>query len=116
MVNIFNDLKITHNGKQIPVYAEGDAPKDLPKEYYTVSEDNTSDNLNADNEALEHLYEFTLKWYTSDVKRLYTGLEEAITLLKSKGYIISGVGYSNATYQNTWFSRQVDVEKIDYLK
>lgn len=113
MVRLDEDLKRLVS---IPVYIEGDAPKDLPDEYFTVSEDYTSDNLNADNEALEHLYEFTLKYYTKDANRLYTGLQEAITLLKSVGYLIEGVGYKNATYQNTWFSRMVDVEKIDYLK
>lgn len=116
MVNILEDLIIKDaNGAVIPVYIEGDAPEKLPNEYYTISEDDTSDNLNADNRALEHLYEFTLKWYTNDNNRLYTGLLEAITLLKSKGYIISGVGRKNEMYQNTWFSRMVDVEKIDYL-
>ena len=112
MVNIFEDLKELN----IPVYYEGDAPENLPNEYYTVSEDYTSDNLNADNEALEHLYEFTLKWYTKDANNVYAGLNEAITLLKSKGYLIEGVGYQNATYKNIWLSRMVDVEKIDYLK
>lgn len=115
MVNIFNDLIIKHNGVEIPVYAEGDAPAELPNEYFTISEDYTSDNLSADNKPLEQLYEFTLKWYTNDIKRLYTGLNEAITLLKSKGYIISGVGYQNETYKNAWYSRMVDVKKIDYL-
>lgn len=112
MVNIKDDLKELNK----PVYYEGDAPKELPNEYYTVSEDYTSDNLNGDNKTLEHLYEFTLKWYTKDATTLYTGLQEAITLLKSKGYLIEGVGFKNATYKETWFSRMVDVEKIDYLK
>ena len=110
------DLKKDLSELNIPVYYEGEAPQSLPSEYFTISEDYTSDNLNADNEALEHLYEFTLKWYTNDARNVYTGLQAAITLLKSKGYLISGVGYHNATYQNTWFSRMVDVEKIDYLK
>ena len=110
------DLKEDLSELNIPVYYEGEAPQSLPSEYFTISEDYTSDNLNADNEALEHLYEFTLKWYTNDARNVYTGLQEAITMLKSKGYLISGVGYHNATYQNTWFSRMVDVEKIDYLK
>ena len=113
MVRLDEDLKKLIN---IPVYIEGDAPKDLPNEYFTISEDATGDNLNADNEALEHLYEFTLKWYTQDANRVYTGLLDAITLLKSIGYLIEGTGYKNATYQNTWHSRMVDVAKIDYLK
>ena len=111
MVNIFEDLKELNK----PCFAQGDAPEVLPDEYYTISEDYTDDNLNANNEALEHLYEFTLYFYTKDIKTLYTGLQEAITLLKSKGYIIGGVGYKNATYKNTWYSRMVDVERIDYL-
>lgn len=112
MINIYDDLQELN----IPVYAEGNAPHELPNEYYTISEDSTSDNLSADNEAKELLYGFTLKWYTTDATNLYTGLLKAITLLKSKGYIISGVGYSNITYRETWKSRQVDVEKIEYLQ
>lgn len=112
MVNIYDDLSELN----IPVYAEGAAPELLPNEYYTVTETNTSTNLSADNEAQEYLYEFTLKWYTNNANNLYTGLQQAITLLKSKGYIISGVGYWNRTYKETWFSRQVDVDKIEYLE
>ena len=112
MVNLKDDLEKLIN---IPVYYEGEAPQKLPSEYFTVSEDATGDNLNADNRALEHRYEFTLKWYTKDANRIYTGLQEAITLLLGIDYLIEGVGYKNETYQNTWFSRMVDVEKIDYL-
>lgn len=119
MIRLDKDLIIFNaNGEQIPVYIEGDAPAvaDLPDEYYTVSEDNTSNAVSADNKAREHLFEFTLKWYTKDATRLYTGLNEAITQLISKGYDIEGVGYKNSTYQNTWFSRMVDVEKIENLE
>ena len=117
MVRLDKDLIIFNaDGEQIPVYIEGDAPKDLPNEYFTVSEDNTSNAVSADNKAQEHLFEFTLKWYTTDATRLYTGLNEAITQLKSKGYDIEGVGYKNATYRNTWFSRMVDVEKLENLE
>lgn len=117
MVKLQDDLIIFNtDGEQIPVYIEGDAPTDLPNEYYTVSEDSTSNAVSADNKAREHLYEFTLKWYTNDPTRLYSGLQEAITHLQDKGYDIEGVGYKNSTYQNTWFSRMVDVEKIENLE
>lgn len=116
MVKLQDDLIIVNaSGETIPVYIEGEAPADLPDEYYTVSEDSTSNAVNADNKAQEHLYEFTLKWYTKDATRLYTGLTEAITQLLSKGYDVEGVGYHNASYQG-WFSRMVDVEKLDYLE
>lgn len=115
MVNIFNDLIILADGEKIPVYAEGDAPETLPSEYFTISEDYTSDHLSADNEPKEYLYEFTLKYYTKDATTLYSRLIEALQLLKSKGYITSGVGYANGTYRDEWFSRQADIKKIEYL-
>lgn len=119
MVRLDQDLiMLNTSGETIPVYIEGDAPavEDLPDEYFTVSEDYTSNAVTADNKARAHLYEFTLKWYTKDATRLYTGLQGAITHLISKGYDIEGVGYHNGTYNNTWYSRMVDVEKIDYLE
>lgn len=117
MIRLDKDLiMLNTSGEVIPVYIEGDAPADLPDEYFTVSEDNTSNAVSADNKAQEHLFEFTLKYYTTDVSRLYTGLNEAITQLISKGYDIEGVGYHNETYQGKWYSRMVDVEKIENLE
>lgn len=111
MVRIDNDLAEL----QVPVYAEGDAPETLENEYFTFSEDYSSDHVSADNEPKEYLYEFTLKYYTTNAETLYSRLIEALTLLKSKGYIVTGVGYANGTYQDKWFSRMADVKKIEYL-
>ena len=111
MVNIFDDLAEIN----IPVYAEGDAPKELGEEYFTINEDYSSDNVSADNEPKEILYEFTLKYYTIDATKLYSKLIEAMQILKSKGYITSGVGYANGTYQDKWFSRMATIKKIEYL-
>lgn len=111
MVKIDEDLA----GLNIPVYAEGDAPKTLPNEYFTFAEDYTSDNVSADNEPKEYLYEFTLKYYTTNATTLYSRLIEALQLLKTKGYTTTGVGYANGTYQDKWFSRMADVKKIEYL-
>lgn len=117
MVRLDEDLiMLNADGEQIPVYIEGDAPDKLPDEYFTVSEDYTGNAVAADNKAKEHLYEFTLKWYTVDATRLYTVLQEAIEQLISKGYDIEGVGYHNDTYQNTWLSRMVEVDKYENLE
>lgn len=116
MIRLDKDLVMLNaNGEVIPVYIEGDAPADLPDEYFTVSEDATTNAVNADNKAQEHLYEFTLKWYTKDPQRLYTGLIEAIEQLLSKGYDAEGIGYQNGKYQDR-FSRAVDIEKIENLE
>lgn len=111
MVDIFTDLAELN----IPVYVEGDAPENLPDEYFTVSEDSTSDHVCADNVTKSILYEFTLKYYTKDASNIYTGLVTALNLLKSKRYITTGVGYSNRTYLETWFSRQADIKYIEYI-
>jgi len=111
MINIINDL----SSLNIPVYVEGDAPESLPNEYYTVSEDYTSGNVFADNEQKSILYEFTLKYYTTNAETLYTGVINALQVLKSLGYITTGNGYANSTYQNKWFSRMADVQKIENL-
>ena len=111
MVNIFDDLAEL----KIPVYAEGDAPKELPDAYVTINEDYTSDHVSADNKPTQILYEFTLKYYTTDAQTIYSGFLEAMQLLKTKGYIVSGVGYANGTYQNKWFSRMATIKKIEYL-
>ena len=116
MINIFDDLILyDENHNQIPVFAEGDAPETLPNEYFTVNEDSTTDQINADNQTYAYLYEFTVKYYTKNASTLYSRLIQAIQLLKSKNYITSGVGYANETYHETWFSRQADIKKIEYL-
>ena len=116
MVNIFSDLIINDDkGNQIPVYAEGDAPQSLPDEYFTIFENFTGDQINADNLTKAILYEFNIKYYTKNASTLYSRLIQALQLLKTKNYITSGVGYANNTYHETWFSRQADVKKIDYL-
>lgn len=111
MVNIFEDLQALG----IPVFADGDAPEVLPDSFYVVSEDYTSDHISADNEAQSILYEFTLSFYTTNAEDVYRGILDAITMLKGKGYIVGGVGYSVPSYKGHK-RRDVDVEKIDYLK
>lgn len=116
MVNILDDLILyDSNNNPIPVYIEGDAPETLPSEYFTISEDDTSDNVYADNNAQSILYEFSVKYYTDNAQLVYSRLIEALQLLKSKNYITTGIGYSNGTYEDRWFSRQADVKKIEYL-
>lgn len=111
MINIFDDLQEIG----LPVYEEGNAPENLPDRYFTISEDYTSDHLSADNVTKEILYEFTIKYYTKDANDIYSGLLNAMAVLKRKGYITTGIGYFNNTYKNTWFSRQADIKKIEYL-
>ena len=79
MVNILDDLILyDENNNPIPVYVEGDAPESLPHEYFTISEDYTSDNVSADNEPQSILYEFSIKYYTDNATTLYSRLIAAL--------------------------------------
>ncbi len=111
MVKIYEDLAELN----IPVFEQGNAPETLPDEYFTFSEDYSSDHLSADNTTKEILYEFTLRYYTKNAETLYSRMIEALQLLKSKGYITTGVGYRCETYHETWFGRQADIKKIEYV-
>ena len=111
MIDIIGDLSELN----IPIYVEGDAPATLPNEYFTINEDYSSDAVSADNHATQIVFEFTLKYYTINASTLYEGLINAMTLLKNKNYITTGVGYANKTYKDKWFSRQCDVKKIEYI-
>lgn len=111
MISIYDDLSTLG----YPVFEEGSAPEELPAEYFTFREDYSSDNLSADNQAKEILYEFTIKWYTNDKTHIYSGLESALALLKSQGYITTGVGYANNVYKDTYFSRQADIKRLEYI-
>lgn len=116
MINIYDDLVVYDESEhQIPVYAEGDAPQELPDEYFTVFENSTMDQINADNVTKAIRYEFNVKYYTKNASTLYSRLIQALSLLKSKNYITTGNGYANRTYLETWFSRQADIKKIEYL-
>ena len=111
MVNLIKDLEPL--GKK--AYIEGDAPEELPSEFYAVSEDYTGDNLSADNQAKEIVYEFTLTFYTTDARNVYQGILDAKDHLKKKGYIISGVGRGAPSYKG-WHARTIDVSKIEYIE
>ena len=111
MVKIYEDLAELN----IPIFEQGNAPATLPNEYFTFSEDYTSDNLSADNETKEVLYEWTLRFYTKDRETIYSRLEEALALLKRKGYITTGVGYRCESYRDTWSARQADIKYIEHI-
>ena len=111
MVKIDEDLKAL----DIPVWEQGSAPEKLPDEYFTFSEDYSSDHLSADNSTKEVLYEFTLRYYTKNAEVIYSRMIDALELLKSKGYITTGTGYRGEAYRDTWFCRQADIKKIEYV-
>ena len=112
MIDIYNDLAELG----FPVYQQGTAPEALPKSFFTVWEDYSGDNVNAENATQAILHEWTLIYYTKDYSTVYGGLQAAINALKRKGYIISGAGYDFNGNYGEWQARAADVKKIEYME
>lgn len=112
MIDIFKDLNEETIGRK--VWAQGSAPADLPESFYTVINDGSFDNLNADNKEIEVVWEWSVMFYTKDISILYSGIEEVKSLLKSKGYNVRGSGYDFNGKYNGWEARAIDVKKIEY--
>ena len=111
MINIYNDLA----GLNLPVYQQGTAPEKLPDSFFTVWEDYSADNLNGDNAVIQIRHEWTLIYYTKDYSTVFSGLQGAIDLLKSKGYVLTGAGYDFNGNYGAWQARAVDVKKIEKI-
>lgn len=111
MINIYEDLAELG----LPVYQQGSAPETLPDSFYTVWNNSTGDSINADNEAKSYKYEWTLIYYTKNYSTIFSGIIAAKELLKSKGYISSGVGYDLGGNYKEWAARAIDLIKIEKL-
>lgn len=114
MIDIFKDLNKATIGRD--VWAQGSAPAVLPDAFYTVINDGSFDNLNADNKEIEVVWEWSVMFYTKDFSLLYSGIEEVKRLLKSKGYIVRGSGYDFNGKYDGWEARAIDVKKIEYME
>lgn len=111
MINIYKDLEELN----LPVYQQGTAPPSLPESFYTVWEDFSEDNLNGDNKVYQIRHEWTVIYYTKDYQSIFSGCQNAIDKLKSKGYIISGAGYDFGGNYGEWQARAIDVKKNEKI-
>ena len=114
MIDIFKDLNKETIGRD--VWAQGTAPATLPDAFYTVINDGSFDNLNADNKEAEIVWEWSIIFYTKDFSLLYSGIEAVKSLLRSKGYNVRGSGYDFNGKYDSWEARAIDVKKIEYME
>ena len=113
MVNIYNDLEEVTG---LIAYQQGTVPKEMPESYVTVWNTSSLDNLNANNKTISVEYEFTVIYYTTDWKNIYTKTEEMISLLKAKGYVIDGRGFDIDSGMEDYVARCIEVSKIEKLE
>lgn len=112
MVNIFDDLR----DGGFAAYQQGTAPQTLPAEFVTVWEDYSGDILHGDNKPRQLRREWTLIFYTSDAKNIFSGLISVKNYLKTKGYIINGYGYDVGGAWEGYDARGLDVVILEDLE
>ena len=109
MIDIYKDLEKTG----LDVWQQGAVPEDMPESYITVWNDSSSDNINADNRTKSIVYQFTVIYYTTDERTIYTKFEEIASLLKEKNYIYSGMGFDIESGVENYSARCIEVSKIE---
>lgn len=112
MVNIFADLELGG----FTAYQQGTAPQTLPAEFFTVTENTSEDILHGDNKPRQLRREWTLIYYTKDKTTIFSGLLSAKSFLRTKGYMINGIGYDVGGAWEGYDARAVDVVKIEDLE
>ena len=109
MIDIYKDLEST----KIKAYQQGSVPSKMPKSYITVWNDYSGDNLNSDNKTNLVEYQFTLIYYTKEWSTIYSVFENIISLLKSKNYIVDGMGFDIDSGVDEYMARCIEVTKLE---
>ena len=111
MIDIKKDLEETG----LMVRKQGSVPANMPDSYITFWGDPSTDNLNVDNKTASVDYPFTVIYYTKDWENLYSRFEEIISLLKSKDYVMDGMGFDIASGLDEYSARCIEVTKIEKI-
>lgn len=109
MIDIYADLEELG----INTYQQGSVPTKMPGSYITVWNDFSGDNLNSDNITNIVEYQFTLIYYTKKWSSIYSIFENMISLLKSKNYIVSGMGFDIDSGVDGYMARCIEVRKLE---
>lgn len=94
-----------------PVIRQGSMSESesYPDSFFTFWNNDSSDGSHYDNDAASLIYDYDVNSYSSDPSLTYSNLRDAITLLKSEGFIISGDGYDVVSDEDTHTGRGVNV-------
>lgn len=109
MIDIYKDLEETN----LKTYQQGSVPSKMPKSYITVWNDDSFDNLNSDNKTNLIEYQFTLVYYTKEWSTIYSVFENIVSLLKSKNYIVDGMGFDIDSGVDEYMARCIEVQKLE---
>ena len=97
----------------LDVWQQGNVPTDMPDSYITYWNDSSTDNLNSDNKTNLIEYQYTLIYYTKEWETLCVIFENIVSLLKSKNYIVDGMGFDIDSGIDEYIARCIEVTKLE---
>lgn len=94
-----------------PVYRQGSFTEDepYPDHFFTFWNIETTDGSHYDNRAVSYVWDFNVFFYSIDPSKTYSVLNEAITKLKAKHFIVPGKGFDAETDEPTHTGRGINV-------
>ena len=97
-----------------PVKLQGTLAKDepYPDSFFTFWNDQTTDLNHYDNNTPAFVWNFTVYFYSSDPESVNTMMDSVRTLLKSNGWIMTGIGYDVPSDEETHTGRALEVMYI----
>lgn len=99
----------------LPVFLQGSLSADTqyPDSFFTYWNNDTSDLNHYDNKSAGIVWDFDVNTYSSDPRVVLEKMDEAIHILRSAGFIISGSGHTVASDEPTHTGRGVNVLFIE---
>lgn len=94
-----------------PVIRQGSLAEDeaYPDDFFTFWNNDSSDASHYDNESKSSVYDYDVNFYSNSPAHTYSKLRDAITLLKSEGFIVTSDGHDVASDEDTHTGRGVNV-------
>lgn len=88
---------------------------DYPENFFTFWNNYSEDGSHYNNVEKSVIWNFDVNFYSVDVEKTYSVLNEAIKKLKNQGFIISGRGYDMPSGTITHTGRGVEVTYLEQL-
>lgn len=94
-----------------PIFLQGSLLPDepYPDSFFTFWNNSTSSDSYYDNDEGAVIYDYSLNFYSNDPELVNSELVNAKELLKESGWVVSGVGYSVLSDENTHTGRGINI-------
>lgn len=98
-----------------PVFLQGSMAEDedYPESFFTFWNNSSPEWHHYDNKPSGFVWDFDVNFYSTDPTLVNSMLEEARTLLKANGFIVSGKGYDLASDEPTHTGRGMNARIIE---